>query len=270
MLHPYVDRQMHSLKPNRLLSFIVFLSGGLAAYCHGQIIPTHDVTVEDMSSIIASVQVEAIEYKNDFGEFPHGDNNSMMRSLCGLNPKNKIYIYLNKEYLFDGTGNLLDPWLKPYSFSFDDQGVHMFSVTYQNSVAHPPKNWMPGMAYYPLPIMPTKEQLSQSRVYKLALCIRLLMKRRSEMLPPNDLARWLVNPVDKTWPYVNARSWPYTTLSDAKRSMIDPWSSCYRVHISDEKITVKSIHSKYVATENLNAAGDTKSATSGKAGGLGR
>jgi hypothetical protein len=53
------------------------------------------------------------QYQIEFGEYPHGENGSILKALLGNNAK-KIRFFDANPKRFNSRGEFLDPWKTPY------------------------------------------------------------------------------------------------------------------------------------------------------------
>jgi hypothetical protein len=65
------------------------------------------------------------EYKSIFGNYPTGENASVIRALVGDNPK-KLRLFNLGINSTNKNGELLDPWKTPYKIVFD--GTNCFTI----------------------------------------------------------------------------------------------------------------------------------------------
>lgn len=221
----------------------------------GRTIPSHDMLSESIGETTFPLQEMLLQYHKDFGEFPNGENRHIVRRLLGLNPRHLIYINLDPGFLFDVRGNLLDPWLQPYRFTFHDGKVRVFSVTYVDALAAISKREVGGRPVYPLVPLITKELSSRSKSYKLAVSIHLLVQRIHYVPTQSQLLRLLVKAPDETWPYGSGSDWPFNSEDAVKQAMIDPWGSPYVVTFANNRVVVSSVHSKIECSECLSSNG---------------
>jgi type II secretory pathway pseudopilin PulG len=66
-------------------------------------------------------------YRVDYGQYPSGDSDSIGRALSGENSRDKVYYNLDRSIRFV-EGKVLDPWNRPYHFSYTPEGFpHILS-----------------------------------------------------------------------------------------------------------------------------------------------
>jgi len=65
------------------------------------------------------------EYKSVFGNYPTGENASVVRALGGDNPKKLLLLNLGVNST-NKNGELIDPWKTPYKIVFD--GTNCFTI----------------------------------------------------------------------------------------------------------------------------------------------
>ena len=65
------------------------------------------------------------EYKSVFGNYPTGENASVVRALVGDNPKKLLLLNLGVNST-NKNGELIDPWKTPYKIVFD--GANSFNI----------------------------------------------------------------------------------------------------------------------------------------------
>lgn len=63
------------------------------------------------ASIIGIIELAIDEYKNDFGVYPEGKNETMAKILLGLNTRNKKYIPQDSIVIRDN--KMIDLWQRP-------------------------------------------------------------------------------------------------------------------------------------------------------------
>jgi hypothetical protein len=57
-------------------------------------------------------------YREEYGQFPEGDNAAIVTALRGDNPNRTIFFQCPPEALAEH-GEIVDPWGTPYAFTFD-------------------------------------------------------------------------------------------------------------------------------------------------------
>jgi hypothetical protein len=65
-------------------------------------------------------------YKQTFGSYPTGENAGIVKLLAGANPQ-KLQLFLLNANSTNENGELVDPWKKPYIFSYD--GTNGYSIS---------------------------------------------------------------------------------------------------------------------------------------------
>jgi len=78
------------------------------------------------SAICYAVETRIHEYHEEFGEWPSGDNTSILHQLRGDNPEGLVF--LKEEDGFPIEGNqLVDSWGHPLIINMTDEGPHVIS-----------------------------------------------------------------------------------------------------------------------------------------------
>jgi len=78
------------------------------------------------STICYAVEKRIHDYYDAFGEWPSGDNTSILLQLRGDNPDNRIILKEEDGFLIDGN-QLVDQWGHPLIINFTDDGPHVLS-----------------------------------------------------------------------------------------------------------------------------------------------
>jgi hypothetical protein len=127
-----LGRGAHGMKEYNLKQSVVIVIVGLALlwvclYCFvfpflagggpGKVPRTH----LDERQLGAGIE----EYKSIFGNYPTGENASVIRALVGDNPK-KLRLFNLGINSTNKNGELLDPWKTPYKIVFD--GTNCFTI----------------------------------------------------------------------------------------------------------------------------------------------
>jgi type II secretory pathway pseudopilin PulG len=73
--------------------------------------------IRHIEGVTRALQMALAQYKQEFGEYPAGDNRAVSKALQGENPKKKPFIELGRNEV-SPEGDLLDPWGTPYRFYF--------------------------------------------------------------------------------------------------------------------------------------------------------
>jgi hypothetical protein len=76
------------------------------------------------------------EYWEDFGTYPTIDNKTVVDTLCGENPKQKVYGN-RSEFRLNERGEAIDPFGSPYIFSYTGDKVKVTSSAANVSAVEP-------------------------------------------------------------------------------------------------------------------------------------
>jgi hypothetical protein len=78
--------------------------------------PTTEDGVRQVDARAGALVVALRQYVTVFGSPPIGDSEAISTALTGRNPKGVVFI--DGYGWTNGTGQLLDPWGRPYAFGF--------------------------------------------------------------------------------------------------------------------------------------------------------